>query len=57
MCSFGMSTKEEEIDLPSLHWFHNLHTEEFEDTKDSQHNGQKKNEKRTSNELKTIQKH
>ena len=52
-----MSTTEEEIDLPSLHWFHNLHTAEFEDTKDRQHNGQKKNDKRTSNDLKTIQKH
>ena len=29
-----------------------IHTEEFEDTKDRQHN-----EKRTSNDLKTLQKH
>ena len=47
-----MSTKEEEIYLSSLHWFHNLHTEEFEDTKDRQHN-----EKGTSNDLITLQKH
>ena len=55
-----MSTKEEEIDLPSLHWFHNLHTEEFEDTKgvtrngkskNRQRNGQRRKDKQTNNDL------
>ena len=25
MCSFGISTKDEELDLPSLYWIINLH--------------------------------